>query len=260
MPTYRLSLEYDGTGFVGWQRQPDGASVQGHVEQAVARVMGVVSVSVMASGRTDAGVHALGQVASFTLPVQRPPASLRRGINSKLPDTICCREAAVVRDGFNARLHACGKRYRYRIMDGDRRAALRRRFLAYERSTLDIAGMAGAARVLEGTHDFSSFRAAGSDVPTSVRTVREILVERDGDEIVVEVEGGGFLRHMVRIMVGTLLDVGRGRLTAAELEAILHARDRARAGKTAVARGLCLLWVDYQGADAPLVPSSLGPS
>jgi tRNA pseudouridine38-40 synthase len=245
MPSYRLLLEYDGTPFVGWQRQAEGASVQGHVEAAVARVMGVPAVSVMASGRTDAGVHAMGQVASFTLPVQRDTTALRRGINSLLPDEICCREAALAPPGFDARLHARGKRYRYRILDGDLRSPLRQRFVAYERSVLDVVAMAQAARFVEGTHDFTSFRAQGSDVPTSVRTIHQVLVERRGDEVIVEVEGDGFLRHMVRIMVGTLLEVGRGRRAPETLEDVIGARARDRADKTAPARGLCLLWVEY---------------
>jgi tRNA pseudouridine38-40 synthase len=249
MPSYRLLLEYDGTPYVGWQRQAEGVSIQGLVEAAVAQVMGVPAVSVMASGRTDAGVHALAQVASFTLPVQREPSALRRGVNSLLPREICCHSAAVAADGFNARLHACGKRYRYRILDGDVRAPLRQRFVAYERRVLDVRAMSAAARFVEGTHDFTSFRAQGSDVPTSVRTIRQALVERRGDEVVVEVEGSGFLRHMVRILAGTLREVGRGRLAPEAMEGIIAARARDRAGKTALARGLCLLWVDYGGAD-----------
>ena len=249
MPSYRLLLEYDGTPWVGWQRQPEGQSVQGHVEAAVARVMGVPSISVMASGRTDAGVHAIGQVASFSSPVQREPSSLRRGINSLLPDEICCHSAGLAPDGFNARLHACGKRYRYRILDGDLRSPLRQRFVTYERGVLDVPAMAAAARFVEGTHDFTSFRAHGSDVPTSVRTIRQVLVERRGDEVVIEVEGDGFLRHMVRILAGTLREVGRGRLAPHVMEDIIAAQARDRAGKTAAARGLCLLWVEYRGAD-----------
>jgi tRNA pseudouridine38-40 synthase len=252
MPSYRLLLEYDGTRFVGWQRQPSGASVQGELERAVAFVMGLPSVAVMGSGRTDAGVHALGQVASFTVPVERDPAKLLRGINSLLPEDICCLDARRVMEGFCARKHARGKRYRYRILDGDRRSATRARFVTYEKRALDEGAMVRAADHLLGLHDFSSFRAVGSDVPTSTRELRELRVRRVGDELRLEVEGSGFLRHMVRIMAGTLLEVGRGRLEPDALRDILEARDRGRAGKTAAARGLCLMAVDYQGADAPL--------
>ncbi len=258
MPSYRLLLEYDGTGFVGWQRQSIGVSIQGLVEQAVASVMGLPKVSVMASGRTDAGVHALGQVASFTVPVEREPGSLRRGLNAQLPLQVCCQEASWVRDGFDARKHACAKRYRYRIMDGDRRSAIRQRYLAYERSTLDVAAMTEAGAFLVGTHDFTSFRAAGSSVPTSTRTLHELSVERREDELWIEVKGSGFLRHMVRILVGTLLEVGRGRMLPQEVQGILCARDRTRAPKTAPAKGLCLVEVEYQGADQPVVPRGVG--
>jgi tRNA pseudouridine38-40 synthase len=156
-----------------------------------------------------------------------------------------------VKEGFDARLHACSKLYRYRILDGDARSALRHRFVTYERRRLDVDAMiAGAAHWL-GTHDFTSFRAAGSDVPTSVRTIRSIRIERRGDEVVLEVRGDGFLRHMVRIMVGTLREVGRGSASPEDMARVLRARDRAAAGRTAAAQGLCLVHVDYEGADAP---------
>ncbi len=250
MPSYRLLLEYDGTGYVGWQRQPRGTSVQGLVEQALASICDMPRVAVMASGRTDAGVHALGQVASFTVPVERTADNLRRGLNSKLPEQVACLDARRVQPGFDARKFAVGKRYRYRILDGDRRSPTRQRYVAYERRPLEVEAMAAAARHLVGTHDFSCFRAVGSDVPTSVRTLREVAVTRVGDELWVEVRGDGFLRHMVRIMVGTLLEVGRGRLAPDALPAIVASRDRERAAKTAPARGLVLVEVDYAGADA----------
>ncbi len=252
MLSYRLLLEYDGTGFVGWQRQPNGPSVQLAVEEAVARVMGLPRVDVMASGRTDAGVHARGQVASFSAPVLRAPHQLRRGLNALLPESISCIDAARVRDGFHARYHARSKSYRYRILDGDRRSALRCRFVHCERAVLDVSAMSEAAAMLLGHHDFSSFRAAGSDVPTSDRTITRAEVRRVGDEVHVELEGDGFLRHMVRIVAGCLIEVGRAKRPAAWLGRVIDARDRAAAGQTAPARGLVLLRVDYGGADAPL--------
>ncbi len=252
MPSYRLLREYDGTGLVGWQRQLEGISVQGLLEPAVASVMGLPAVSVMASGRTDAGVHALGQVASFTVPVERDCLGMRRGLNAMLPPQVCCLEARRVREGFDARLHARSKRYRYRLLDGDVRSALRQRYVTYERGTLDVEAMAAGAAHWIGTHDFTSFRAAGSDVPSSVRTIHRIELERRGDEVVLEVQGDGFLRHMVRIMVGTLREVGRGRLHPDRMLEVLQARDRAAAGRTAAAQGLCLVDVDYGGADAVL--------
>jgi len=253
MHSYRLLLEYDGTDFIGWQRQSLGTSIQGLVEQAVASVMGLPTVSVMASGRTDAGVHALGQVASFTVPVLREPLQLRRGVNSLLPESICCLDAARVRTGFDARKYAVSKRYRYRILDGGVRSATRARYLIFDRRVLDLHAMAEGGTGLLGTHDFTSFRAAGSSTPTSVRTLHSVDVTRQGDEVWIEVEGSGFLRHMVRIMVGTMLDVGRGLMEPAELTTVVASQDRQRAGKTAPARGLFLVEVDYGGADEPLV-------
>ncbi|MFH1466264.1 MAG: tRNA pseudouridine(38-40) synthase TruA [Pseudomonadota bacterium] len=247
MPSYRLLLEYDGTDYAGWQWQPDQATVQGEVEQAVARVMGHGPIRVVGSGRTDSGVHALGQVASFASPAERDPRNLRLGLNSVLPRDICCRDAQRAPDGFDARKHAKRKLYRYRLLDGNRRSALRLRQVACEPITLDVAAMARAAAHLVGTHDFTSFRAAGSDVPTSVRTLHRLEVARVADEIVFEVEGDGFLRAMVRIIVGTLVEVGRGRRDPESLLDVLAALDRSVAGRTALPQGLCLVWVEYPG-------------
>ncbi len=258
MPSYRLLMEYDGTAYVGWQRQPVGVSIQGVLERAVASVMGVDRVSVLASGRTDAGVHALGQVASFDTPVHREAANLLRGVNSLLPDDVSLLEAGRVSDGFNARYHARSKTYRYRILDCDRRSAQRQRFVQRERSQLDTEAMAEAARLLLGRHDYSSFRAVGSSVPTSVRTISRVELCRRMDEVHVEIDGDGFLRHMVRIVVGSLLEVGRGRRPPTWLGDVLAARDRAAAGRTAPARGLHLVRVEYAGADAPWQEPGLG--
>jgi tRNA pseudouridine38-40 synthase len=247
MPSYRLLLEYDGTCYAGWQWQPDRTTVQGEVEHAVARVMGHAPISVVGSGRTDAGVHALGQVASFASPVERDLRNLRLGLNSMLPPDITCRDARRAPDGFDARMHAKRKLYRYRLLDGNRRSALRERFVAHEHVTLDVEAMARAAACLVGTHDFTSFRAAGSEVPTSVRTLFRVEVARVADEIVFELEGDGFLRAMVRIIVGTLVEVGRGRRSPQSLVTTLAAQDRAAAGRTAHAQGLCLVSVVYAG-------------
>jgi len=245
MPSYRLLLEYDGTDYAGWQWQPGYRSVQGELERALARVMGQERVCAVGSGRTDAGVHAAGQVASFTSPVERAPRNLRLGLNSLLPPDITCLEAGLAPDGFDARMHALGKLYRYRLLDGNRRSALRARFVAHEHGELRVTAMAEAAAHLAGTHDFTSFRATGSDVPGSVRTLHRVDVARVGDEVVFEVEGDGFLRHMVRIIVGTLLEVGRGRRDPGWVAQVLAARDRGEAGRTAHAQGLCLVRVRY---------------
>ncbi len=252
MPTWRLLLEYDGTAYVGWQRQPRGTSIQGLVEDALRQVLGGEAVDVHASGRTDAGVHALGQVASFRAATVRSDRALCMGLDSLLPRDVACREAWRAADGFDALGTPHTKRYRYRVLDIGERAPLRERFTWHVRGTLDVPAMRAGARHLVGTHDFESFRAGGSAAATSIRTVRSLDVRRVDDEVHVEIDGDGFLRHMVRIVVGTLAAVGRHRFAPDEVAAIRDARDRARAGRTVPAAGLCLLSVDYAGADAPV--------
>jgi len=252
VPTWRLLLEYDGTAYVGWQRQPRGTSIQGLVEDALRSVLGGEPADVRASGRTDAGVHALGQVASFRAATARTPRAVRMGLNSLLPRDIACREARRTADDFDALETPHSKRYLYRILDTGERAPLRERFTWHLRGVLDVPAMQAAARHLVGTWDFESFRAGGCAAATSVRTIRSLQVRRTGDEVHVEVDGDGFLRHMVRIVAGTLVGVGRGRFAPDDVAAIRDARDRARAGRTAPAGGLCLVSVDYAGADAPL--------
>lgn len=242
---YRLELEYDGSAYVGWQRQAVGRSIQGAVEQALERILGGYRPKVVGSGRTDSGVHALCQVASFSAPVSRSPRALCRGLNSELPRDIACRRAMEVPPGFDACRHACCKTYRYRYLDGVARSPLRERFVWHLPRVLDAPAMAEAGAQLEGTHDFTSFRAGGSDAATSVRTLRRVRVERVEDEVQLWVVGEGFLRHMVRIMAGTLEGVGSGRLSPSAVAEVVRARDRTRAGKTAPAKGLCLLEVAY---------------
>ena len=245
MPTYRLVLEYDGTDFVGWQRQAVGTSVQDVLEQALRSVLGGEEVHVVGSGRTDSGVHALGQVASFRCVTERSGDALRMGLNSLLPAGVACREAQRMRDDFHAMWSARRKTYRYRILDQGERSPLRARYVWHMRTRLDVPAMARAAALVVGTHDFTSFRGGGSDAKTSVRTIFSLDVARWEDEVRVSIEGGGFLRHMVRILVGTLVDVGRRRLAPSAIGDILAAKDRARASRTAPAQGLCLVSVWY---------------
>ncbi|MBN1337466.1 MAG: tRNA pseudouridine(38-40) synthase TruA [Deltaproteobacteria bacterium] len=252
MPTWRLLLEYDGTLYVGWQRQPRGTSIQGRIEAALAQVLGGEAVVVHGSGRTDAGVHALGQVASFRATTVRSDRAIRMGLNSLLPRDIACRAAFRVSDAFDALSTPHSKRYAYRILDTGERSPLRERFTWHTRGVLDVPAMQAGARHLVGSWDFESFRAGGCSAATSLRTVRALEICRVDDEVRVEIEGDGFLRHMVRIVVGTLVQVGQGRIEPEAVARIRDARDRSLAGRTAPAAGLCLLWVDYAGADAPL--------
>lgn len=241
---WRVVLEYDGTDFVGWQRQPRGRSVQGAVEGALAQLLGH-PVTVTASGRTDSGVHALGQVASFVAEVPRDAKAIRDGLNALLPTDVGCVSADEVPDTFDPRRHAVRKAYAYRFLERRGRSPLRRGRVWHVGRRLDVAAMSAAAEALVGEHDFASFQAAKSDVEHTVRRIEGAEVLREGDEVVFTVVGGGFLRHMVRIISGSLWDVGQGRRPPSWLAEVVASRDRTCAGRTAPPQGLTLLWVDY---------------
>ena len=244
----KLIVEYEGSGFEGWQVQPAGhRTVQGTIEAAIAQVC-QERVRVAGSGRTDAGVHAEGQVASVRLETAMEPARLCRALNGVLPRDVSVCEVSVVADDFDARRDAIGKLYRYRVWNGPRRSPLReRRWLCLERP-LDIAALKKAASHVVGSHDFASFQAAGSDVMTSLRTLRTVdVLGESGGPLVIDFEGTGFLRHMVRILVGTLLQVASGRREPDDMERILAGRDRSLAGPTAPAHALTLVQVQYPG-------------
>jgi tRNA pseudouridine38-40 synthase len=255
--TYRLTLEYDGTDFEGWQRQPEGhRTVQASLEVALARVTGE-PVRVTGAGRTDAGVHALGQVASASLATRLDEEELARALNAVLDPDLSVVDLARAPQGFHARFDARSKLYRYDIWNAPSRSPVRERFVLGWRSSLDVDAMRRAARQLVGRHDFSSFQAAGSDVRTSVRELRRLdLRGQSGGLLRFELEAGGFLRHMARSLVGTLLEVGRGRRDPDSMSRVLAARARAAAGPTAPARGLTLVRVDYR---FPRYPGDLEP-
>jgi len=246
MATLRFTLEYDGTDFEGWQSQPEGhRTVQDTLEAALRSVTGE-RVRLVAAGRTDAGVHAEGQVAGAKLETSMACAELQRALNTVLP-----RDLAVVRieeqpDGFHAQHQARSKLYRYRIWNGSWPSPLRDRRSHWLRTPLDVAAMGQAAHGFEGRHDFASLQTSGSEVRDTVRTLYRVEVAGSpGGEICVDVEGSGFLRHMVRNLVGILLEVGRGRLEPASVPTLLAARDRGAAPAAAPARGLTLVRVDY---------------
>jgi tRNA pseudouridine38-40 synthase len=246
--TFKITLAYDGTDFVGWQRQAEGRSVQGIVEEALSRIEGA-PVGLVGAGRTDAGVHALGQVASTTLAGRFDHAALQRALNATLPPDVRAAAVDPAAADFNARYAARAKTYRYRIARASIMSPFDRRFAWHVPAPLDVTSMAQAARALEGRHDFAAFQSAGSDVRTTVRSLassRLTAVSGDaGDGLVYEVTGDGFLRHMVRALVGTLVEVGAGRVGAADVEGILASADRGRAGPNAPAHGLCLVAVSY---------------
>jgi len=248
MRCFKLTLAYDGTAYGGWQVQPNRNTIQAELERALETVTGE-SVRTIASGRTDAGVHALGQVVSFSTGTHLAPDVLCRALAAHLPRDIVPLEVYEAPPGFHAIRDALGKRYRYVIQDGPRRDVLARAFAWYFPQRLDVAAMQAAAALLVGKHDFSSFEAAGSERGTSVRTVSELTVERRAgdflDRVVIEIQADGFLYNMVRNIVGSLVEIGRGRQPVALLDQVLAARDRKRAGMTAPPHGLFLVRVDY---------------
>lgn len=247
MRIIKLTLQYDGTDYVGWQRQASGRSIQGLLEDAVAPIEGG-AVTVHGAGRTDAGVHALGQVASVKLTSSIDPVTFARALNAGLPLDVRVAAADDMPDDFHARFSATGKIYDYQIAQGPFAPPFLRRYVWHVMPTLHVGHMRDAAAALLGEHDFAAFQGSGTDVHTSVRTVRRIELDwtgRPDDLLVVRIEGDGFLRHMVRNIVGTLVDVGLGRRNPAALAAILASRDRARAGATAPPTGLILREVLY---------------
>lgn len=265
----RLVVEYDGTDLCGWQRQANGPTVQAHLEDALARLL-THDVTVIGASRTDAGVHARGQVASFRTERAIPLHGIRRGLNSLLPPAIAIVEASEVPDDFHPRFSATGKHYRYLLLRRSDRSPRWRDRAWQLPGPLDLAAMRDAAAALIGEHDFAAFRAAGCTAKRTVRRVDEIAIARSGsrDEpglepgsleasrdrepgepglVAIDVRGNAFLRNMVRIVVGTLVEVGQGRRPAGQVVEILASKDRTRAGMTAPAHGLELISVGYDG-------------
>ena len=242
----RLIVEYDGTGLCGWQRQDNGPTVQQHLEEALAKLL-QHGVSVTGASRTDAGVHARGQVAGFRTDRTIPLVGVRRGLNTFLPDCIAVRAADEMPDDWHPRFSATGKHYRYSILVRPDRSPRFARFAWHHPEALAIAPMIEAARALLGEHDFSAFRAAGCSAKTTLRRVDAIDITQRGELLEFDVRGNAFLRHMVRILVGTLSEVGTGRRPVSEVSEILMSKDRTRAGLTAPAGGLELVEVSYAG-------------
>ncbi len=245
MTRYKLVVEYDGAGFVGWQRQDNGPSVQAAIERAIEGFCGE-SVTVHAAGRTDTGVHALGQVVSFDLVKETTADTLRDALNAHLrPAAVAVLSAARVDADFHARFSAKGRAYLYRIVNRRAPLALDRGRAWFVPVPLDAAAMHEAAQVLVGKHDFSSFRSSECQAKSPVKTLDAIEVARDGEEIRITLRARSFLHNQVRILAGTLKLVGEGKWTRADLEAALNARDRAATGQTAPPGGLYFLRVEY---------------
>ncbi|MCE7700000.1 MAG: tRNA pseudouridine(38-40) synthase TruA [Methanobacterium paludis] len=244
MRNIKLLIEYDGTNYAGWQMQKNALSIQEVLEKAIGSLVGH-GVKLIGASRTDAGVHARGMVANFLTDSGIPDKNFSPAINVRLPDDIRILNAKDVSLEFHSRYCSTGKRYSYKIFNRRISSPLYRNYTAHVLTPLDAEKMKAAAGFIIGTHDFSCFRSSGSSVKTSVRTVKSLEIERLGDILNIEISADGFLYNMVRIIAGTLIDAGVGKIEPAQLTDIIESRQRDRAGKTAPASGLCLEEVYY---------------
>jgi tRNA pseudouridine38-40 synthase len=246
LKNFLLIVEYDGTDFHGWQRQIDQRTIQGEIEKVLKR-MTRQDISLTGSGRTDAGVHALAQVANFFCRTCITPEAFYNGLNSLLPPGIIIKACREVDSAFHARFNVKSKTYRYHIINRNPPLAIGRSYAWHIRQPLDVTAMQQAARHLSGQHDFKTFEAVGSPRSHTVRKVSHVSLQWENPELLAfEITADGFLRYMVRKIIGTLVDVGRGRRSPDEFRLILKSRDRSRSGATAPARGLFLKRVYYQ--------------
>lgn len=243
---FYLIVEYDGTAYCGWQRQINGPSVQQTLEEALARLTGE-SISVTGSSRTDAGVHAMGLCAHFDSATRIPAEKIAFALNTMLPEDIRIRESGPAPEGFHARYSAAGKVYRYRFYNSRHDCAIGRQYAAHVPLVLDERRMHEEAQALCGTHDFAAFAASGSVAKSTVRTIYRVQVMRRGDEVELMILGDGFLYNMVRIIAGTLMEVGTGKRETGAIAAAIETGDRLKLGQTAPAKGLALMRVLYGG-------------
>jgi tRNA pseudouridine38-40 synthase len=244
VPTVLVTISYDGTDYSGWQVQPNGLAVQQVVEDALEQLL-KERVQVRSSGRTDAGVHALAMAASFTTSRNLPLRAFVEGANRFLPADVAVRNARFVADGFKPITMAHAKQYRYTIINSPVRSPLDRLYSWQVREPLDLGAMEEAALRFVGSHDFAAFRASNCVAKTTVRRIDSVKITRQGVRITIDVIGGGFLKNMVRVMVGTLVDIGKGRFFPSDIDRLLEDGDRKKAGSTAPACGLCLIQVIY---------------
>ena len=243
---FMLIVEYDGTDYCGWQRQINGPSVQQELEEALSRLTGE-NVSVTGSSRTDAGVHAMGLCAHFDSATRIPPDKIAFALNTMLPPDIRIRESSLAPEGFHARYAARGKVYRYSFFNSRHDCAIGRQYAAHVPLALDERLMNEEAQALVGTHDFAAFAASGSVAKSTVRTIYCVKVFRSGDNVTMYVLGDGFLYNMVRIIAGTLMEVGTGKREPGAIRAAIRTQDRLTLGQTAPAKGLTLMRVLYGG-------------
>ena len=240
-----LGLEYDGSGFCGWQSQPGGCGVQDALEQALTAIAGE-SIGVITAGRTDTGVHAIGQVVHFDTEVERPDNAWVRGVNAHLPKSVAVTWARRVNEQFHARFSALERRYVYILLNRPSRPGLLQGKVGWHHAPLDLDAMRAGARHLIGEHDFSAFRAAECQAKTPVKILRELEIIRSGDFLIFHLRANAFLHHMVRNLVGTLVYVGKGKHSSAWVKELLEHRDRRLAAPTFAPDGLYLAGVDYE--------------
>jgi tRNA pseudouridine38-40 synthase len=245
MRNIKLTLSYDGSEFHGWQTQPGMRTIQETLEQAIAALTGEERIVLNASGRTDAGVHAVAQVANFRTTTLHAPAVILRAVNARLPQDVIITQSEEVPEAFDANRDAVRKMYRYVIHDGEVPDLFLRRYAHHARCQLDAAAMSRAAACLRGTHDFRCFETEWPNRATSVRTITHVSINRFGDWIWLDVEADGFLYNMVRAIAGTLINIGRGYWPESRMSEIIEKGDRTEAGPTAPALGLFLMRVAY---------------
>ncbi len=239
-----LTIEYDGSSYYGWQKQPQFKTVQGELEKAIEKITGTVT-EVFASGRTDAGVHALAQTAHFDINVPIPISKLADVLNSLLPDDIAVKKACYVEDDFHARFSIKSKTYQYCVYIGEEKKALQAKYMASEKYPLDLGKMQEASKIFLGEHNFKGYCSSQAITNDFTRTIYSLNITKKKDVIYFEIEGSGFLYNMVRIIVGTLVDIGRGRLTVDSAVKALETGDRSYAGVTMIPNGLYLKATRY---------------
>ena len=244
MRNIKLIIEYDGKGFNGWQKQPDRLNIQGEIEKAIEEITGE-KVDLTASGRTDAGVHSLGQTANFKTDSKIPTEKFAKAINSRLKKSIVIKSAEEVDEKFHSRYSVKSKTYRYIINNSENGTAIYRGLEYHVPMKLDYEKMNEAIKYFIGEHDFKAFKASGTSSKSSVRTIYKADIYQENEKIFIEITGNGFLYNMVRIISGTLLDVGLGKIKPEDIPSIIESKDRTKAGKTLPAHGLYLLQVNY---------------
>ena len=247
MTNYKLTIQYDGTRYFGWEHQPDKETIQGKLEDAFEKSLGIPksAFKIIGAGRTDAGVHALEMTANVVLDIEIPENTLRDKLNSNLPSDIAILSVRIASERFHARYNAVGKTYDYTISDGPIKPIFNRKYVTILDKQLDIDAMRKAANYLEGEHDFKAFCGNSHFKKSSVRIVDKITISRKNGLLTLSFHGTGFLQNMVRIMVGTLIEVGYHRTDPESIPEIIESLDRKKAGPTAPAKGLCLRKVDY---------------